>query len=115
MTRQKSPHTQSGQNTRPERTDLETDQGDVDPEDKMYENVAGAETGTNRSPRRGQKGARRHRIEPERAAHEGSVSSRVPKKPAQGVSSRSAEEEGRGQKKVVRDRLDARAGANRSK
>ena len=115
MTRQKSPHTQSEQNARPEQTDLETDQGDIDPEEEIYENVAGAETGSNRSPRRGPKGAKRHRIEPERAAREGLVSTRAPKKPAQGVSSRSAEEEGKRQKKVVRARPDARADVNRSK
>ena len=54
MTKQKSPHTQSEQNTVPEQRDRETAQSDMrkEAEERMYEHMEGAETGANRSPRR---------------------------------------------------------------
>jgi hypothetical protein len=52
--------------------------------------------------------------EQESAAHEGSVTTRTPKAPAQGITDR-PEEESKRQQKVVNDRPDAQAGLNRSK
>lgn len=114
MTKHKTPHTQTEQNTVPEQTDLESVQSGPQADDKIYEHMEGAETGTNRSPRKIPRRSVRHRTEPENVAHEGSVTSRTPKRPAQGITSRPAEEDAR-QKKVVNDRPDAQAGVNHSK
>ena len=80
MTKQKSPHTQSEQNTVPEQTDLETAQSDLgnEAEERAYEHMEGAETGTNRSPRRLPRSAQQHNTQPETVAHEGSVTTRTP-------------------------------------
>jgi hypothetical protein len=117
MSIQKSPHTQTQQDTTPEQTDLENDQRDFDDEahERTYENMDGAETGDNRVPRKVQTDAPQHRTQPEEVAHEGSVHTRTPKKPAQGITSHSAEEESERQKKVVNERPDAQAGVNHSK
>ena len=116
MTKQKSPHTQSQQNAVPERTDLENAQSDLEQEaeEKTYENMEGAETGTDRSPRKMPGRGPHHNSEPESIAHEGSVTTRTPKRPAQGITDRPQEESAR-QKKVVNDRPDAQAGVNHSK
>jgi hypothetical protein len=119
VTKQTTPHTQTAQNTKFEQTDLEPDQqeqetGSGNAED-MYSRMEGAETGADRSPRKLQPGASRHTTEPEQVAHEGELSTRTPKRPAQGITSRSAEEESERQEKVVNDRPDAQAGLNHSK
>lgn len=119
MTRQKSPHTQTQQNVAPEQSDLEADEqvfeADSPSDEQLYSKMEGAETGTNRNPREIQTRSARHRTEPEVEAHEGSVSTRTPKRPVQGVTSHSAEEESQRQEKVVNDRPDAQAGVNHSK
>ena len=119
MTKQTTPHTQTAQNTKFEQTDLEPNQqeqetGSGNAED-MYSRMEGAETGADRSPRKLQRGVSRHTTEPEQVAHEGELSTRTPKRPAQGITSRSAEEESERQEKVVNDRPDAQAGLNHSK
>jgi hypothetical protein len=116
MTKQKSPHTNSEQNVVPEQTDLENAQSDfeAEAEDGTYEKMEGAETGTNRSPRKVPGRAPQHKTEPETVAHEGSVASRTLKRPTQGITDRASEESAR-QKKVVNDRPDAQAGVNHSK
>lgn len=116
MTKQKSPHTQTEQNTVPEQTDLETPQSDLESEaeEKTYDNMEGAEKGMNRSVRKVPTRAPRHKTEPESVAHEGSLTARTPKPPAQGITERPGEESAR-QKKVVEDRPDAQAGLNHSK
>ena len=116
MTKQKSPHTQTEQNAVPEQTDLETAQSDLESEaeEKTYDNMEGAETGTDRSPRKVPRRAPHHNEEPENVAHEGSVTARTPKRPAQGITDRPDEESAR-QKKVVNDRPDAQASLNHSK
>jgi hypothetical protein len=112
MAMQKTPHTQTQQDTTPEQTDLDNDQRGFDAEahERTYEDMEGAETGDNRTPRKVQTDAPHHRTEPEEVAHEGSVTSRSQKKPAQGVTPHSAEEESDRQKKVVNERPDAQAG-----
>jgi hypothetical protein len=114
MAKQKSPHTQTEQNAVPERTDFETVDRGSEADAKIYENMEGAETGTDRSPRKVPRRTPSHNTEPEIVAHEGSVTSRAPKRPAQGITDR-PEEESRRQQKVVNDRPDAEAGLNRSK
>ena len=115
MAEQKTPHTQTEQNTKPERSDSDVDETRSTADDQIYANMEGAETGTNRSPRKLQTNGVSRKIEPELTAHEGSVSTRTPKRPVQGITSHSAEEESARQEKVVNDRPDARAGLNRSK
>lgn len=117
MAIQKTPHTQTQQDTTPEQTDLENDGRDFDDEahEPTYENMSDAETGDNRTPRKVQTRAPHHRTEPEEVAHEGSVHTRTPKKPTQGITAHSAEEESERQEKVVNARPDAQAGVNHSK
>jgi hypothetical protein len=119
MATQKTPHTQTEQNRGPEQSDLETDQQPFESgsgtDEQLYSEMEGAETGTDRSPKRAPSGGSRHNTEPETVAHEGPVSTRTPKRPAQGITSHSAEEESARQQKVVNDRPDAQAGVNHSK
>jgi hypothetical protein len=119
MTKQKTPHTQTQQNTNPEQTDLEPDErayeSGTGTDEQLYSNMDGAETGENRSMRKFHGEGIRHKTEPETEAHEGSISTRTPKLPSQGVTSRSAEEESGRQQKVVNERPDAQAGVNHSK
>ncbi len=119
MTEQKSPHTQTQQNTSPEQTDFEntpaeSQASESQQDDSIYAEMDGAETGTNRSPRRLDTGGPEHNLEPEQEAHEGSVSTRTPRKPVQGITSHSAEEESERQEKVVHQRPDANAGVKHS-
>jgi hypothetical protein len=68
MTKQKTPHTQSQQDTSPEQTDLDNDRGfEAEASDQIYENMEGAETGEERSPRKLQTGGPQHRTEPEQS------------------------------------------------
>jgi hypothetical protein len=119
MTKQKSPHTQTEQDTKPEQTDLEAGEeeyeADSQSDQEIYTRMEGAETGEDRTPRKVETRNVRHRTEPEVTAHEGSVDTRAPKRPVQGITSHSAEEESARQEKVVNDRPDAEAGLNRSK
>jgi hypothetical protein len=91
MTKQKTPHTQTEQNIPPTRADVELDQAaqgtGTESDEQLYSNMEGAETGGNRTPKR----------------------------PSQGITSHSAEEESERQQKVVNDRPDAQAGVNHSK
>lgn len=116
MAKQKSPHTQSAQDTVPQQTDLETPLSDLghEAEERAYEHMEGAESGANRSPRRLPRSAQPHNTQPETVAHEGSVNTRTPKRPVQGITGRPDEEAER-QRKVVNDRPDAQAGVNHSK
>jgi hypothetical protein len=119
MTRQKSPHTQTQQNTGPEQTDFEntpdeSQPGESQEDANIYAEMDGAETGTNRSPRTLNAGGPEHNTEPEQEAHEGPVTTRTPKKPAQGITSHSAQEESERQEKVVNQRPDAQAGVKHS-
>jgi len=119
MTMQKSPHTQTQQNTIPEQTDLEPNEqpyeSDSPSDEELYTRMEGAETGQNRSPREIQTRSERHRTEPEVEAHEGSVSTRTPKRLTQGITSHSAAEESERQEKVVKERPDAEAGVKHSR
>lgn len=117
MTVQKTPHTQTQQNLKPEQSDLEPGQQEyeagIGADEELYRRMEGAETGEDRSPRKIQARSEQHRTEPETEAHEGSTASRIPKRPSQGITSH-AEEEGSRQEKVVEKRPDAKAGVNHS-
>lgn len=119
MTKQKSPHTQTQQDTIPEQTDLEAGEqpyeADSPSDEDLYRRMEGAETGENRSPREIQTRSERHRTEPEVEAHEGAISTRSPNHPGQGITSHSAAEESERQKKVVSERPDAEAGVKHSR
>ena len=119
MAMQKSPHPNTQQNTKPEQSDLEVDEQEYEadsPQDQeLYDRTEGAETGMNRNPREVQTRYARHRIEPEKEAHEGRLSTRTPKQGSQGITARTAEQESARQEKVVNDRPDAQAGVNRSR
>jgi hypothetical protein len=116
MAKRKSPHTQTQQDTKPEQTDLDAGEEvyEADTDEKLYSRTQGAETGMNRSPREVQTRTSRHRTEPEVEAHEGAISTRVPKRPVQGITPREGDEAKR-QKKVVERRPDAQAGVNHSR
>ena len=119
MAMQKTPHTQAEQNEVPEQSDLEVDQQRFEsgsgPDEQVYSEMDGAQTGTDRSAKRAPVKGPRHKTEPETVAHEGSVSTRTPKRPAQGITAQSAEKESARQQKVVNARPDAQAGVNHSK
>src|SRR5436190_12318963 len=112
MTKQNRTETQSEQDVKAKQTDLEGDQNKPSTDDQIYAEMAHAETGSNRGPRQVHRNAPSRNTEPETSAHEGSVTTRSPKRPVQGVTSRSAAEESERQEKVVNDRTDARAGLN---
>ena len=71
--------------------------------------MEGAERGTNRSPRNIQMNRVGRKIKPEETAHDGFVSSRIPKRPVQGITSHSAAEGSARQERMPR------AGLNHSK
>jgi hypothetical protein len=114
MTKQTTPHTQTEQNVNPEQTDLDINESMSD-EEVIYARMEGAETGTDRSPRKVPVRKEQQVTEPETTAHEGSVNTRTPHMPTQVITSRSAEEESSRQNKVVNERPDAQAGVNRTK
>jgi len=115
LAKQTTPHTQTDQNINIEQDDLEPDQSSwaTDPRD-IDQNVAGAETGGTRSPKRIPDPLNHHDVEPAPAAYEGSVFTRTPKGSGQGITSHSVSEESARQEKVVKDRPDAEAGVNHS-
>ncbi len=116
MANSTTPHTQSQQNRKIDRTDLEADQLEQSAgrgEDAaLYENNEGAQTGTNRPARKFPDSAKNLNTEPAEAAHEGTVTTRTPGGSGQGITNRSADEESARQEKVVKDRPDAQAGVN---
>ena len=119
MAMQKSPHPNTQQNTKPEQSDLEVDEQEYEadsPQDQqLYDRSEGAATGMNRNPRGIETRSERHKIEPEKKAHEGWLSTRTPKKRSQGITARTGEQESTRQEKVVQDRPDAQAGVNRTR
>ncbi|HEY3705487.1 MAG TPA: hypothetical protein VGL22_10530 [Terracidiphilus sp.] len=119
MAKQKSPHTNSQQNSSFAQTDLnpdDTPQTVLEGEDgRAYGNNDGAQTGGKRSMRDAPSAENSHKTEPQPVAYEGSVTSRTAHDGSrQGISNRSAESEAAGQEKVVSQREDAQAGLNHS-
>ena len=116
MARPTTPHTQTQQDRKPEETDLEPGQieqtAGTGPDEKLYRNHDGAQTGDNRAPEFLPASPSNLKTEPAVAAYEGSVSSRASGGEGQGISNRSAGEESGRQEKVVRDRPDVQASVN---
>jgi hypothetical protein len=116
MSKQKSPHTQSDENVRPEQMDFEPDQAPGVVGDEIDRLREGAQSAEDRSFSKLQtRSSARRKIEPATAAYTGSVQSRAPKGRRQGITSRASDEESARQKKVVRSRPDARAGLSRTR
>lgn len=119
MARPTTPHTQTEQNQRPDRTDIEPDQLEqtsaTGPDAQIYENREGAQTGTNRGPAIVPQATAHPNVEQPAAAQEGTTTTRAPKKVAQGISSHAASKESERQEKVVNERPDAKAGVNRNR
>jgi hypothetical protein len=113
-----TPHTQTQQNVTPMQSDLDSsaDNLELSIEDlDLYENMDGAETGTNRTPKKIPDPPNQHKVEPQPVAYEGDITSRAPGGEGQGITSHSSDEERERQEKVVKDRPDAQAGLNHSK
>ncbi len=70
MPKNKSPHTNSQQNTKPEQSDLEANEqeyeSDARADQELYQRADGAETGMNRSPREIDTRSERHQVGPEK-------------------------------------------------
>jgi hypothetical protein len=114
-----TPHTETQQNRKLDRTDLEPDQleqtSGTGEDAELYRNNEGAQTGTDRAPEKFPDAASNLNTEQAVAAYEGSVTTRTPPGSGQGITSRSADEENVGQERVVRNRPDAQAGVNHSR
>jgi hypothetical protein len=119
MAVQKSPHTQSQQNTHFAQTDVSPDELEqtvgTGNDSASYENRDGAQTGGTRSPKHTPGSSRPHNVEPQAAAHEGTLTSRVfDDANKQGISHNPSSKEAEGQRKVVGNRDDSQAGVNHS-
>lgn len=83
MAKQTTPHTQTQQNVNPAQSDLEQDQLTQESgrgEDTgIYEEMDGAETGTDRAPRKLLNDENRTRVQDSPVSYEGSLTTRTPK------------------------------------
>jgi len=120
MAIQTTPHTESGKNHGAAESDLEpgvsADTVARGEDAALYDESTGAQTATNRGTAHAPGSGPVHRgpIQPD-VTLEGSLTTRAPEGPGQGITGRSQTEESVGQKKVVENRPDAQAGINPSK
>ena len=116
MAKQKSPHTQTQQDTHFAQTDVNPDELEQDTgQASEYEKMDGAETGGKRSPKTMPQAAHPHKTEDQQVAYEGSLASRTfDDETKQGVTTAPSSKEAEGQRKVVGEREDAQAGVNHS-
>jgi len=116
MAVQKTPHTNTRQNTDPTAADLEANQivGDAGhgEDAQLYSNMDGAQTGGTRAFNANDVRNHSHHTMDRAAAMTGSVSTRTPESDKQGITNRSASEESERQRKVVSQRPDAQAGVD---
>jgi hypothetical protein len=115
VTKQTTPHTQTQQNANPQQDDLESqaeDLGMTASDLEIYQNMDGAETGTNRTPKKLPAEAAKHNVVPAPVAFEGETTTRTPQGSGQGITSQSSTVESERQQKVVEERPDAQAGLN---
>ena len=118
MTKPTTPHTTTQQNVSPLQTDVDPLANELEPsiEDlNLYQNMDGAESGTNRTPKRIPDPSNKRNVEPQPVAYEGELTTRSPGGDGQGITSHSGNEERERQQRVVKDRSDAQAGLNHSK
>ena len=114
MAKQKSPHTQTQQDTHFAQTDVNPDEQNTG-HAAEYENMDGAETGGKRSPKTMPSSAHPHNTEEQPVAYEGSLASRsFHDDTKHGVTTAPSSKEAEGQRKVVGEREDAQAGVNHS-
>jgi hypothetical protein len=116
MAKQKSPHTQTQQDTHFAQTDVNPDELEQNLErGEEYENRDGAQTGGKRSPKTMPASAHPHNTEDQAVAYEGSLASRTfDDDSKQGVTTNASSKEAEGQRKVVGQREDSQAGVNHS-
>ncbi|WP_109487602.1 hypothetical protein [Occallatibacter savannae] len=116
MAKQKSPHTQTQQDTHFAQTDVNSDELEQSTGNASeYENMEGAETGGKRSPKTMPESAHPHNTEDQQVAYEGTLASRTfDDDTKQGVTTAPSSKEAEGQRKVVGEREDAQAGVNHS-
>jgi hypothetical protein len=116
MAEQKSPHTQTQQDTHFAQTDVNRDEVEQNTGNAAeYEEMDGAQTGGKRSPKTMPQSANPHNTEDQRLAYEGTLASRsFDDDTEQGVTTAPSSKEAEGQRKVVGRREDAQAGVNHS-
>jgi hypothetical protein len=116
MAKQKSPHTETQQDTHFAQTDVNPDElAQSARSGEEYENREGAQTGGKRSPSTMPGSAHPHNTEDQSMAYEGSLASRTSDDDnKQGVTTNASSKEAEGQRKVVSEREDAQAGVNHS-
>jgi hypothetical protein len=116
MAKQKSPNTETQQDTHFAQTDVNPDElAQSAGGGEEYENREGAQTGGKRSPRTMPGSAHPHNTEDQSVAYEGSLASRTSDDDnKQGVTTNASSKEAEGQRKVVSEREDAQAGVNHS-
>jgi hypothetical protein len=116
MAKQKSPHTQTQQDTHFAQTDVSPDELEQNlGRGEEYENRDGAQTGGKRSPKTMPAAAHPHNTEDQAVAYEGSLASRTfDDDNKQGVTTNPSSKEAEGQRKVVGQREDSQAGVNHS-
>ena len=116
MAVQRTPHTQTRQNMDPAAADLDENQIVADAghgdDVKLYENMAGAQTGGTRAFNANDERKSTHHTMDRSSAMTGSVSTRTPESDQQGITNHSASEESARQRKVVSERPDAQAGVD---
>jgi hypothetical protein len=116
MAAQKTPHTQTRQNMDPAAADLDDNQIIADAghgdDTKLYENMAGAQTGGTRAFNANDERNHTHHTMDRSAAMTGTVSTRTPESDQQGITNHSVNEESERQRKVVSERPDAQAGVD---
>lgn len=119
MAKDRTPHTQSQQNTNFARSDVNRDELEQnvgrDEDAASSENRDGAQAGGTRSPKHTPGSARPHNTEDQTVSYEGSLASRTfDDDQKQGVTTNASSKEAEGQRKVVDERPDAQAGVNHS-
>jgi len=119
MAIQTTPHTQTQQNVSAAQDDLENpeqlpqDSGRGE-DARLYENMAGAQTGGTRAFNVTDQPANTPNVTQETAALSGRQDTRLPHSENQGITNHSANEEAARNQKVVDERADAQAGVDQT-
>ncbi len=116
MAKEKTPHTQTQQDTHPAQTDVNRDELQQNTgHASEYGNMEGAQTGGKRSPKTMPGSANQHNAQEQQVAYEGTLASRTfDDDTKQGVTTNASSKEAVGQRKVVGEREDSQAGVNHS-
>jgi len=116
MAQEKSPHTQTQQNTHFAQSDVSPGEQEQSLGNASeYENMDGAQTGGKHSPKTMPAADQERNTEEQPAAFEGTLASRTfDDNDKQGVTTNPSSKEAEGQRKVVGERQDSQAGVNHS-